>query len=83
MEELNTLVEAVQEKLNSSTAQPKVIEVVVKQTVNTNNLDKIAEKLSTVAKAENANTLMIISGKEGSIRDGRLLSLAQADSLSL
>lgn len=45
MEELTTLTEAVQDKLKLSHAQPKVIEVIVKQTVHTQNLDKIAEQL--------------------------------------
>ena len=77
LEELNTLEETIQESLKSSESSQRVIAVIVKESVNTNDLDQIIEKLFGVAKANNDNTMMILSGKEGAHQDERLLSFAQ------
>lgn len=74
MEELNTLAETIQEQLNSSTIQPKVVEVIVKQAIPTESIDQIAEKLQTIATAENEKTIMILSGKDGNQQEERLFS---------
>lgn len=49
--------------------------MIVKESVNAIQLDQVIAKIYGVAKANNDNTLMIISGKEGAQQDEKLVSL--------
>jgi hypothetical protein len=77
---LATLEEVVSKNLETSTVSQRIIEVIVKEGVQTVELDQIIEKLYSIAKGNNKNTLMILTGSEGSQQGERILSFQQTQS---
>lgn len=63
--ELNDLVNQLSADLNSSNSTQNVVIVLVKESVDYIDLDTIVEQVQTAAVASNANTLMALTGNEG------------------
>jgi len=82
VDELTTLVGQLSADLTASTQAQNVVLVVIKESVDNSKIDTIVELVQTAATQVNSNTLMVLTGNEGTSGTA-LFSLLQSDSRML
>jgi hypothetical protein len=82
VDELTTLVSQLTADLTASTKAQNVVLVVIKESVDNANIDSIVELVQNAATQVNSNTLVVLTGNEGTSGTA-LLNLLQSDSRML